>query len=266
MISHRLAHFRRGLILGSALTLGVGLASWQNSALAGVSEQGYAKDVSYLTSDARASGAIVVAENDGDDNGDDKKHPKGKNANRDNDNRHGDGGGDNSHRNGGNNGNWNNNGNGGKYGDKGDHDGNGDNGHWKGGNNDNWKKYGNRDHDGNDDNGHWKGGNNDNWKKGDHDVNENWSKNGYQHWSQNHKNYGNGWSGYHNNWNKNWDRRAYVRNWNPEPYYGEFIGGVFLGSILAANGVGVVPYAPEPYLCWYWADPYMIRGYWDYCY
>ena len=267
MISHRLARFRRELILGSALTLGVGLASWQNSALAGVSEQGYAKDVPYLTSDARASGAIVVAENDGDDNGDDKKHPKGKNANRDNDNRHGDGGGDNSHRNGGNNGNWNNNGNGGKYGDKGDHDGNGDNGHWKGGNNDNWKKYGNKgDHDGNDDNGHWKGGNNDNWKKGDHDVNENWSKNGYQHWSQNHKNYGNGWSGYHNNWNKNWDRRAYVRNWNPEPYYGEFIGGVFLGSILAANGVGVVPYAPEPYLCWYWADPYMIRGYWDYCY
>ena len=85
-------------------------------------------------------------------------------------------------------------------------------------------------------------------------------------WSQNHKNYGNGWSGYNNNWNKNWDRRAYVRNWNPQPYYGEFIGGVFLGSILAANGVGVVPYAPEPYLCWYWADPYMIRGYWDYCY
>ena len=54
---------------------------------------------------------------------------------------------------------------------------------------------------------------------------------GYQHWSQNHKNYGNGWSGYHNSWNKNWDRRADVRNWNPQPYYGEFIGGVFLGSI-----------------------------------
>jgi len=27
-----------------------------------------------------------------------------------------------------------------------------------------------------------------------------------------------------------------------------------------------VPYAPQPNLCWYWADPYMIRGYWDYCY
>jgi hypothetical protein len=131
------------------------------------------------------------------------------------------------------------------YGNKGDHDGNDDNGHWKGGNNGNWKKYGN---------------------KGDHNRDENWSKNGYKHWSQNHKNHGNGWSGYNNNWNKNWDRRAYVRNWNRQPYYGEFIGGVVLGSILAANGVGIVPYAPEPYLCWYWADPYMIRGYWDYCY
>ena len=112
-----LARFRRELILGSALTLGVGLASWQNSALAGVSEQGYAKDVPSLTSDARASGAIVVAENDGDDNGDDKKHRKGKNANRDkdDDNRHGDGGGDNGHRNGGNNDNWK------KYGNKDDH-------------------------------------------------------------------------------------------------------------------------------------------------
>ena len=275
-----LARFRRGLILGSALTLGVGLASWQNSALAGVSEQGHVKDVPSLTSDARASGAIVVAENDGDDNGDDKKYRKGKNANRDDDNRHGDGGGDNGHRNG-NNGNWNDNGNWKKYGNKGDHDGHDDNGHRNGNNgnwndNGNWKKYGNKgDHDGNDDNGHRNGNNgnwndNGNWKKygnkGDHNGDGNWGKNGYQHWSQNHKNYGNGWSGYNNNWNKNWDRRAYVRNWNPQPYYGEFIGGVFLGSILAANGIGVVPYAPEPYLCWYWADPYMIRGYWDYCY
>lgn len=228
-----LARFRRGLILGSALTLGVGLASWQNFALAGVSEQGYAENVPSLTSDVRASGAMVVAENDGDKNGDGKRR-KGKNANRDkgDDNRHGEGRGDKGHRNGGNNGNWN------------DSD------------NDNWKKYSKKD-------GH-------DWKKygngAVHNVDRNWSKNGYQHWSRNHKNYGNGWSGYNNNWNKNWDRRAYVRNWNRQPYYGEFIGGVVLGSILAANGVGIVPYAPEPYLCWYWADPYMIRGYWDYCY
>src|SRR5262245_48456087 len=128
-----LARFRRGLILASALTLGVGLASWQNSALAGVSQQGYAMNGSSLTSDAQASGAIVVAENDGDNNGDDK-HRSGKNANRakDDNNRHGDGRGDNGHRNGGNNRNWNDNDNG------------------------NWKKYGNRDdREGNDDNGHW---------------------------------------------------------------------------------------------------------------
>ena len=55
-----------------------------------------------------------------------------------------------------------------------------------------------------------------------------------------------------------------MREWNRRPYYGEFIGGIILGSIFAANGI--VPYAPAPYLCWYWADPYMYRGYWDYCY
>jgi hypothetical protein len=251
MISDGLARFRRGLILGSALALGVGLASWQPSALAGVSEQGQAKSVPSLAIDAWASGAIVIAEkdHDGNDNGDDndKGHRKGKNANRDkdDDNGHRDGGGNNGHRNGGNNGNWNNNGNGGKYGEKGHHDGDGDNGHWNGGNNGNWNKYGD---------------------KGNHNGDGDWDKNGYQHWSQNHKNHGKGWSGYNNNWNKNWDRRAYVRDWNRQPYYGEFIGGVVLGSILAANGIGIVPYAPEPYLCWYWADPYMIRGYWDYCY
>jgi hypothetical protein len=251
MISDGLARYRRGLILGSALALGVGIAGWQNSALAGVSEQGHAKDVRSLTSDAWASGAIVVAEKDGDDNEDDndKKHRKGKNANRNEDDgyRHGEGGGDNGHRNGGNNGNWNNDGSGGKYGHKGDHDGNGNNGHWKG-------------------EGNWSNGKSNKYgEKGDHNGGS-WDKNGYQRWSQNHKNYGKGWSGYNNNWNRNWDRRAYVRNWNRQPYYGEFIGGVVLGSLLAANGIGVVPYAPEPYLCWYWADPYMIRGYWDYCY
>ena len=45
MISERLAPIRRRLILGSAFTLGVSIASWQNSALAGISEQGYAKAV-----------------------------------------------------------------------------------------------------------------------------------------------------------------------------------------------------------------------------
>jgi hypothetical protein len=112
-----------------------------------------------------------------------------------------------------------------------------------------------------------------NWNKGNNNKNKNWShnnkkwNNNNKNWSKNYnKHWGNGWSNYNNNWNKNWNKRAYVRNWNHRPYYGEFIGGIVLGSILAANGVGVVPYAPEPNLCWYWADPYMYRGYWDYCY
>ena len=103
-------------------------------------------------------------------------------------------------------------------------------------------------------------GKNDNWKKN----NKNWSKNyNNKNWN---KNWPKHWSNYNNNWNKNWNNRAYVRNWNRRPYYGEFVGGVVLGSILAATGAGIVPYAPQPDLCWYWADPYMYRGYWDYCY
>ena len=104
-----------------------------------------------------------------------------------------------------------------------------------------------------------------NWNKGNNNWNKNWNNNN-KNWSKNYnKHWGKGWSNYNNHWNKNWNNHAYVRNWYRRPYYGEFIGGVVLGSILAANGVGIVPYAPEPYLCWYWADPYMYRGYWDYC-
>ena len=115
------------------------------------------------------------------------------------------------------------------------------------------------------------------WNKGKNNYNKDWSKNGNwknnnNNWSKNYndknwnKNWNKNWTNYNNNWNKNWNNRAYVRNWNRRPYYGEFVGGVVLGSILAATGVGIVPYAPQPNLCWYWADPYMYRGYWDYCY
>ena len=100
---------------------------------------------------------------------------------------------------------------------------------------------------------------NKNGNKGNNNSNKNWSNNGHKHWNKN-------WGHYNNNWNKNWNNRAYVRSWSRRPYYGDFVGGIVLGSILAATGVGLVPYAPEPYLCWYWADPYMYRGYWDYCY
>lgn len=78
-------------------------------------------------------------------------------------------------------------------------------------------------------------------------------------------------------WNKNWNKHTnkniyitkknvYVRSWKHKPYYGNFFGGVVLGSILTAAVVGVAPPPPRPDLCWYWSDPYMQRGYWDYCY
>jgi hypothetical protein len=62
---------------------------------------------------------------------------------------------------------------------------------------------------------------------------------------------------------------AYVRHhrpWRRRNHYGLAIGGIILGTIIAAGVAGAVPHAPpEPGLCWYWADPYQTRGYWDYC-
>jgi hypothetical protein len=60
--------------------------------------------------------------------------------------------------------------------------------------------------------------------------------------------------------------RAYrfARPWSRRAYYGTVIGGVALGTILAVAAAPTV--APAPGLCWYWADPYETRGYWDYCY
>jgi hypothetical protein len=72
------------------------------------------------------------------------------------------------------------------------------------------------------------------------------------------------------NWSKNWNGKNYhgghVRYWNRKPYYGDFIGGVVLGTILGVGVVGVAPPPPGPQFCWYWTDPSMTRGYWDYCY
>jgi hypothetical protein len=68
--------------------------------------------------------------------------------------------------------------------------------------------------------------------------------------------------------NKNWNNKNVVvvrpyRHWNKRPYYGTVIGGVALGTILGAAAYSAV--APAPNLCWYWADPSMSQGYWDYC-
>jgi hypothetical protein len=53
-----------------------------------------------------------------------------------------------------------------------------------------------------------------------------------------------------------------VRPWARRAYYGTIIGGVALGTIIAATAI---PAAPAPELCWYWANSAHTRGYWDYC-
>jgi hypothetical protein len=58
----------------------------------------------------------------------------------------------------------------------------------------------------------------------------------------------------------------YARPWARRPYYGTIIAGVALGTIVTVAAIGLVPPRPRPDLCWYWADPYRNRGYWDYCY
>lgn len=60
-------------------------------------------------------------------------------------------------------------------------------------------------------------------------------------------------------------RRAYYRPWGHRPYYGRIIGGIALGTIIGVTAFGLIPPQPDPELCWYWADPYRSRGYWDYC-
>jgi hypothetical protein len=62
---------------------------------------------------------------------------------------------------------------------------------------------------------------------------------------------------------------VFVRGYRPfyrRPWFGTVVGGVALGTILTAAAVGAAPaYAPAPGLCWYWADPSLTTGYWDYC-
>jgi hypothetical protein len=53
-----------------------------------------------------------------------------------------------------------------------------------------------------------------------------------------------------------------VRPWVVRPYYGAVVAGVTLGTVIA---VSAIPVAPSSSLCWYWADEFQTRGYWDYC-
>jgi hypothetical protein len=59
---------------------------------------------------------------------------------------------------------------------------------------------------------------------------------------------------------------VFARPWARRPYYGRIVAGVALGTIVTVAAVGLIPRRPAPDLCWYWADPYRNRGYWDYCY
>jgi hypothetical protein len=43
------------------------------------------------------------------------------------------------------------------------------------------------------------------------------------------------------------------------------VAGVALGTMIVVSAAGTVPPAPSPTLCWYWSDPAMMGGYWDYC-
>lgn len=56
-----------------------------------------------------------------------------------------------------------------------------------------------------------------------------------------------------------------VRVWTPRPYYGTFIAGVALGTVIGVAVAGAAPPPPGPNMCWYWSSPAKTQGYWDYC-
>lgn len=62
-----------------------------------------------------------------------------------------------------------------------------------------------------------------------------------------------------------WEPRPVYRHWHRRPHYGAVVGGIVLGTVIAATAYGLAPRPPRPDLCWYWADPSQTRGYWDYC-
>lgn len=58
---------------------------------------------------------------------------------------------------------------------------------------------------------------------------------------------------------------VFVKPHKKHKYYGRLIGGVVLGTILAASVFYAYDLPPEEGLCWYWVNSDRERGYWDYC-
>lgn len=65
---------------------------------------------------------------------------------------------------------------------------------------------------------------------------------------------GRGWRG----------RNRGYRRWRKRRHYGNVIGGIVLGAIIA--GAARNAYRPDDDdTCWYWTDRRRTHGYWDYC-
>lgn len=55
------------------------------------------------------------------------------------------------------------------------------------------------------------------------------------------------------------------KTYHKRRYYGRVFAGVVIGTIVAASAYYALSTPPDPDLCWYWANPYHTRGYWDFC-
>lgn len=64
---------------------------------------------------------------------------------------------------------------------------------------------------------------------------------------------------------RDWHRGYHAGYYRRRPHYGTIVGGIALGALLAGSAYAYAERPPGPGLCWYWADPYERRGYWDYC-
>ena len=56
-----------------------------------------------------------------------------------------------------------------------------------------------------------------------------------------------------------------AKAWHSRHYWGDVVAGVALGTAIGVTAAGVIPRRPAPQLCWYWSNPAMTKGYWDYC-